>query len=135
MLRYVVIMLAVSSQWIRLQLCVLRSPRRKLALIQKKFAGAHCTQVGLTQRGEPFLQCRKSGIRAVSTTPSWRAGFRAASRQGQVRAERSVLPRNIQPTKCRVNAGCQFGEFGASRNSEPKHARGLGGRKETVATN
>src|SRR5579871_366016 len=104
------------------QLCVLRSFRRQLALIQKEVAGGHGTKLVRGKGCEFFLQALEGPIGPVVALPVGRCGAAWTASQCQMRAVSSVFFGDSESCGSIVNrAGerCQFGRFDA----DPKHAR------------
>src|SRR5713101_7200016 len=85
-----------SPQRKPLQLRVLRSFRRKLALIENKLVGRHFAESKFAHRGEPLFEHGKHRVGAVAFAPFRRArtSHGAGTRQSQMWTVRPVFARN-----------------------------------------
>src|SRR6266849_7336361 len=124
-----------SPQRKPLQLRVLRSFRRKPALIENKLVGGHFAEIKLAHRGDPLFEHGKRSVGAVGFAPfrGARSSPGAGARQSQMRTVRPIFARNAEFGDAHIDALGQFGELRTGLNSDPEHARSLCGREESVS--
>jgi len=120
-----------TSQRESLQLRILRSRRRKLALEENKSVGGHCTELDLAHRGQPLLQYSERRIRSVALSPLWIARPASSSGKRQVRTIRPVLPRDTQLRRGIIHALGKCSKLGPGMNTNPEDARRLSRRKKS----
>src|ERR1700722_8145913 len=110
------------NQFESCELCVDRSFRRQLALVQKKLVGGHRTKVGSGERGEFFLQALKVAIGTVFFAPARRARSAGSARQREMRTVGAVFFRDAE-CGCGLVDGCgEDCQLWAGFHADPKDA-------------
>src|SRR4029077_990383 len=115
------------------QLCVLRSFRRELTLVQEELAGHHGTKLRRGQGRQFLLKMLETALGAVvSFLRSRRTGSPGGPCQGQVRAEGMFFSGHAEHRNLLVHGSGERCHLGTSGNSHPEDTRGLSAGKESV---
>src|SRR5579862_6511135 len=114
-----------------LQLRVLRSPRRRLTLIQKEFARRHFTELRRTQGCKFFLQSPQIVISIPFSIPAARLRT-AHPRQRDMRIVRMLFPRNSQSRQRPIDFTRQGREVFTRLYADPKNPRPSSVGKKSV---
>src|SRR5580658_695760 len=116
-----------------LQHGVLRSSRRKLALIENKLVHHHCAKLHLAHRSEPLFKHCERCVRAIAFAPFRRARSPSTAGQSQMRTIRPIFARNTEFGCGDIDTLRQFRELRTGLNSDPEYARCLCRGKESVS--
>lgn len=116
------------------QLRVLGSFRRELTSVQKEVVGCHATKLWLSLSCEFFLQHVERISRAISLSPSWRAGATRAASECEVRAELPLFFRYLDGKKIALDCFSEAWKFPPGFHPDPKDTRGVRRGKKSKTT-
>src|SRR5712692_1509433 len=124
-----------SPQRKALQLRVLRSFRRKLALIENKLVGGHFAEIKLAHRGDPLFEHGKRSVGAVGFAPfrGARSSPGAGARQSQMRTVRPIFARNAEFGDAHIDTLSQVAQLRSGVNSDPENTRSLCRGEESIS--